>query len=438
MTWHKILVMSKAEKSSAVIGSKQLGKRTGAGGEQSINTKELSGASIQVVDSRDDLDDPDDNQLPLSRAIIAEIEKTEKTDSIAASDDEVSTDARKVNELRQAILELRVYTCKLKGTNRHLQRQNESVKEENTSLIHTVRRLEQDGSDLQEENEQLRSELELLKKSKLDTTMSTLSSHGDDVVPGEDKSLETDLVPLSITIEPDMEYMPKSDLANDAQDIEETTKLTNKSCVTPTSDVGGLADDVQDEEETPKTTNRRRVTPTSDSPLMKLKDTLYDIDELKITVTNDEEEEEDDNISLLRMELGKSREQCEELQTDLKKIAQDYWKQREDMKVYQFRIEELKIENKELQRLKWVEAEVDAMWAMVKKMDKENREWEFELGRLRADKEVLKATIVDKSNEIAELQEKLRNAPCPEWVHRRMDDIQNDLHQMKTEQHGLC
>lgn len=402
-------MMSKAEKSTAVIGSK-LDKSTSADGEQSINTKQISGVSIQVVDSRDDLDDPDDDQCPLSRAIIDEMDETEtetKTDGSAAADKKISTDTRKVNELRQAILELRVYTCKLKGTNRHLQRQNELVKEENTCLSNTVRRLEKDGSSLQEENEQLRRELELLKKGKLDTTMSTLSSHGDDVVADdEEKSRENDIVSLSVTSDQEMDYIPKSDLIDDVQDKEETIELTNKPCVTP----------------------------TSDSPLMKLKDTLYDIDELHITVTNDEEEYDVNN---LRMELGKCREQCEELQTDLKKIAQDYWKQREDMKVYQFRIDELQIENKELQRLKWVEAEVDAMWAMVKKMDKENSEWEFELGRLRAEKEVLKAAIVNKSNEIAELQEKLRNAPCPEWVQRKMDDIQNDLNQMKTEQHRL-
>ena len=383
----------KAEKSGAVIISNR------ADGEQSINTKQQHLVHIKVVDSRDDpfADNPDDDQRPLSRVIIDEIEETEtKTDgsAAAAADEEVSADERKVTELRQAILELRVYTCKLKGTNRHLQRQNELVKEENTSLANAVRRLEKDGSSLEEENEQLRRELELLKRGKLDSTMNTLSSHGDDVVTDDEKSHENDLVPLSITFDSEMEYLPGSDLSNAVQDEEDTIKVTNKP----------------------------RVTPASDSPLMKLKDTMYDIDELKITVTNDEEEEEDD-VNYLRMELGKCREQCEELQADLKEIAQDYWKQREDMTVHQFRIDELQIENNELQRLKWVEAEVDAMWALVKKMDKENSEWEFELGRLRADKEVLKAAIVDKSNEIAELQEKLRNRNASQ---RKIDDIQND------------
>lgn len=348
------MMSTEAEKSSAVIGGK-LGKSTTADGEQSINTKQRSGVSIPFGDSRDDLftDDPDNDQHEIEKTEI----KTDANGSAAAHNEVLPADTRKVTELWQAILELRVYTCKLKGTNRHLQRQNELVKEENTSLINTVRRLEKDGSSLQEENEQLRMELELLKKGKLDTTMSTIpSSHDDDVVANDDEeSRENDLVPVSLTIDPEMEYVPKNDFADD---------------------------DVEDEEESTKLTNKPRVTLTPDSPLMKLNDALYcDIGELKITVTNDEDEEDDD-IDNLRMELGKCREECEELQTDLKMIAQDYWKQREDMKVYQFRIDELQIENKELQHLKRVEAEVDAMWAVVKKMDNVNDNVTLSLARL--------------------------------------------------------
>ena len=383
--------------SSAIIGNVE--KR-----EQSNNIKQQPGVRIQVVDSRGDHDD----QRHSYRDNIAEKEEAET--KTQAADDQVPADKRKVNELRQAILELRVYTCKLKGTNRHLQRQNELVKEENMTLANTVHRLEMDGISLKEENEQLRRELELLKKDKLDTTMSTLSSHGDDVLEIEEKSHTIDLVPLSITIDPKLEFIPtiehRDDDSDEVQHKKETTKLMNKPVV---------------------------VTPKSGStPLTKSRDTLYDIDELKSTITNDEEEDDDVN---LRMELGKYKEQCQELQMDLRKIAQDYWKQREDLKEYQLRINELQTENIELQRLKWVEAEVDAMWALVKKWDKENSKWDMELETLRADKEVLKASIVDKSNEIAELKKMIRNGPCPEWVQVKMDDIQNDLKQMKIEHH---
>eukprot|EP00985_Skeletonema_marinoi_P022767 scaffold14713_cov82-Skeletonema_marinoi.AAC.2 len=135
------------------------------------------------------------------------------------------------------------------------------------------------------------------------------------------------------------------------------------------------------------------------------------------------------------MELGQCREQCEELQKDLKKIAQDYWKQREELKEYRSRADELQTKKVESERLKWVEAEVDTMWAQVKKTDKANQEWLVELETLRAEKEVLRASVVDKSNEIAELKEKLRNAPCPDWIQSALQDIQNDLKQMKMEQH---
>jgi hypothetical protein len=361
-----------------------------------------SGIRIQVADSRGDLcSDHLDDQRPASRDNIAEKEdfiETITRDETAAADDqvqEVPADTRKVNELRQAILELRVYTCKLKGTNRHLQRQNDIVKGENMSLANTVLSLERDGLSLMEENEQLRKELEMLKKSKLDTTMSSISSHGDDVAEIEEKSDTIDLVPLSISIDSKLDNVPT------------TENRDNDS------------DEFQHKKEAAKLINKPMITPD------KSRDTLYDIDE----------EEEEDDVNL-RMELGKYREQCEELQTDLRKIAQDYWKQREDLKEYQSRIHELQAENNELQRLKWVEAEVDAMWALVKKWDKDNSKWDMELETLRADKEALKASIVDKSNEIAELKKILRNAPCPEWVKEKMDEIQNDLKQMKIHRHS--
>jgi len=387
-----------AEKSTAVVG-----KRTNI--EQSINTHQQSAIRIHLIDSRDDLlPDVDDDNRPLSRDNSDEKEEAETKPK---NETAISADARKINELRQAILEMRVYTCKLKGTNRHLQRQNELVKGENTSLANTIHRLEKDGIVLREENEQLRRELKLLKKGTLDTNMSIISSLGDDVCEIDENSHVNDLVPLSITIDPKLQFSPTQHNgggeSDDVQDNEETTKLIGKPCVTPTSDLRTL------------TTSR---------------DTLF-FDEPNIT--NDKEKDDDVN---LRMELGQCREQCEELKKDLKKIAEDYWKQREELKEYRSRAaDELQTKKGESERLRWVEAEVDAMWAQVKKTDKANQEWLVELETLRAEKEVLRASVVDKSNLIAELKEKLRNAPCPDWIQSALQDIQNDLKQMKMEQH---
>ncbi|KAK1741440.1 hypothetical protein QTG54_007918 [Skeletonema marinoi] len=375
--------------------------------EQSINTHQhQQSIRIHVIDSRDDIFTVvDDDKRPLSRDNSDEKEEAETKPK---NETATSADARKITELRQAILEMRVYTCKLKGTNRHLQGQNELVKGENTSLANTIHRLEKDGIVLREENEQLRRELKLLKKGTLDTNMSIISSLGDDVCEIDENSLANDLVPLSITIDPKLQFTPTQHNgggeSDDVQDNEKTTKLIGKPCVTPTSDLRTL------------TTSR---------------DTTF-FDEPNITITNDEEENDDVN---LRMELGQCREQCEELQKDLKKIAQDYWKQREELKEYRSRADELQTKKGESERLKWVEAEVDAMWAQVKKTDKANQEWLVELETLRAEKEVWRASVVDKSNEIAELKEKLRNAPCPDWIQSALQDIQNDLKQMKMEQH---
>eukprot|EP00985_Skeletonema_marinoi_P009213 scaffold4257_cov150-Skeletonema_marinoi.AAC.5 len=343
--------------------------------EQSINTHQQS-IRIHVIDSRDDIFTVvDDDKRPLSRDNSDEKEEDETKPK---NETATSADARKITELRQAILEMRVYTCKLKGTNRHLQGQNELVKGENTSLANTIHRLEKDGIVLREENEQLRRELKLLKKGTLDTNMSIISSLGDDVCEIDENSLANDLVPLSITIDPKLQFSPTQHgggESDDVQDNEETTKLIGKPCVTPTSDLRTL------------TTSR---------------DTLF-FDEPNITVTNDEEENDD--------------------------------KQREELKEYRSRADELQTKKGESERLKWVEAEVDAMWAQVKKTDKANQEWLVELETLRAEKEVWRASVVDKSNEIAELKEKLRNAPCPDWIQSALQDIQNDLKQMKMEQH---
>ena len=394
MTSSTDLLEADKDKSTAVVS-----KRT-TNIEQSINTHQhQQSIRIHVIDSRDDLfTDVDDDKRPLSRDNSDEKEEAETKPK---NETATSADARKITELRQAILEMRVYTCKLKGTNRHLQRQNELVKGEKTSLANTIHRLEKDGTVLREGNEQLRRELKLLKKGTLDTNMSIISSLGDDVCEIDENSHVNDLVPLSITIDQKLQF-------------------------SPTQHGGGESDDVQDNEEAIKPC----VTPTSDLRMLTTsRDTLF-FDEPNIT--NDEEENDDVN---LRMELGQCREQCEELQKDLKKIAQDYWKQREELKEYRSRADELQTKKGESERLKWVEAEVDAMWAQVKKTDKANQEWLVELETLRAEKEVWRASVVDKSNEIAELKEKLRNAPCPDWIQSALQDIQNDLKQMKMEQH---
>ena len=340
---------------------------------------------LQIDDTRDDQIsdiDQDDKQYPPSRGC---------TDEAGVCDDNMSSDERKISELRKAILELRVYTCKLKGTNRHLQRQNDLVKEENKSLTNVICRLEEDRAKLKEENEQLRDDLGV---GKVDTTISTLSSLDDDMFEFDEKPQVNDHVPLSV--------------------VTINSKLENVSAA---QNSGDDAHDVEHKGEEA----------TSSTPMKKARDTLYDINELQITTTNDGEEMEN-----LRIELEHSREQCEELQGDLKKIANEYWMQREEFKKCQFRNDELTVENDGLKRLKWIEDEVDTLWAHVKEMDMANNETLGKLESVLAEKKELEEVIANQSSEIVELNARLQTGlPCPDWVHIRMDEIQNDLKKMR-------
>jgi chromosome segregation ATPase len=87
--------------------------------------------------------------------------------------------------------------------------------------------------------------------------------------------------------------------------------------------------------------------------------------------------------------------------------------------------------------LKWIENEVDARWLEVKKMDKAKSERRDQLEALLTERQELLDTIVDKSTEINRLKAKLANSPVPGWVQTRIDEIQEDLKQMKRDQHCL-
>jgi hypothetical protein len=313
------------------------------------------------------------------------------------------------------------------------------VKEENLSLTNTVNRLEEGGTTLKEENEQLRRELELLKTGKADTTMplndSTFSTLelGDDVFEFDEGLHANDLNPLPFTTDTEFQHTPTfqqgSDHSDDVQDKEETIKLVDK----PGSDD---SDNVKDEEEAiklidiPDEQNTYKRDMSNLTPSIKSRDTLYDIDELRVTITNEDEDDED---ATLRMKEELCRDQCEELQRDLEKIAKDFWGQSEELKKCQFRIEELQTENDELKCLKWFEAEVDAIWAHVKKEDKASSDKLAEMeSSLLVERDELKASVVDKSNEIAELKAKLRNSPCPKMVSTIQKDLEYELEDLKA------
>jgi len=384
-----------------------VGKRTDEEQEQ-FNDDDSGIFGIHIVDSRDDLFPEEDEQRPLSYESIEEkdVAEAQTQNEAAANDDALSAEAQMLNELRQALLMLR-------GINRQLQRENDLVQEENS-------RLDDVATTLREENEKLRRELELLKTDKADTTTSydltssslsivssdATSSLDDDVFEFDERSHSNDLHPLShFAFDTEFNYTPiaqrGSEDSDDVQDKEETIKLIDKSS---------------------KPQSHQRY--MSDLTLsIKSRDTLYDIDELKITTT------EDDEDVTLRMKLELKRDQCKELQTDLEKIAQAFWEQSEELKECQLRIKELQTENDELNCLKWVEAEVDAMWAHVKKEDKANSE---RLASLLDERDELKASVVDKSKEIAELNAKLRDAPCPKMVSTIQKDLEYLLEDLKA------
>jgi chromosome segregation ATPase len=425
------------------IGSKMVSQETceedhiaaGVGNKRTHEEQSINNICIQTVDSHDDLLIEEDEQRPPSSEPIAEIDtdaQNQNNEAPAIDIIPVSAESQMVNELRQALLELRVYICKLRGINRHLQREIDVVKEENLSLTNTVDRLEEGRTTLREENEHLRKELELLKAGNVDTTMplndSTFSSIGDDVFEFDEGLHANDFNPHPVTNNTEFRHVPTSpqgrDHSNYVEDEEEAIDRLGSDD----------SDDVQDKEENfklinkPGTPNLYNPDKSNVTHSIKSRDTLCDIDELRVTTTNDDEDAED---VILRMKEELCKDQCEELQTDLKKIAHAFWEQCEELKECQSRILELQTENDELECLKWVEAEVDAIWAHVKKEDKANSDRLAKLeSSLLVERDELRASVVDKSNEIAALKAQLRNSPCPKMV--CLKDLESLLDDLKA------
>ena len=388
-----------------------LSKRTDE--EQSISNDEESGIlGIQIADSRDDLFDKQEDQCPSSDECVEENEvvQSQLQHEAAADDIKGSADAHNnmVTELRHALLMSR-------GINRQLQKENDMIKEENISLAETAHRLAEDWTDLREENEQMFEELEMLRAGKAESTplndisSSTLSGaslsstflQGDHLFEFDESSHANDLNSPPFAIDADFQYVPIAQQgsvdSNDILDNEETAKFIYKL---------------------KESNSERRMSDMTES--MKSRDTLYDIDELKVTTTKDDDDEDDVTI---RMKLELKRDQCNELQKDLEKTAQAFWEQSEDLNKCQSLVVKLQTENDELRCFKWVEAEIDNMWARVKGMDKVKDMYIS----LLAEKDELKACVIDKSNKIAELKAELENTVQPEMVQSRIDEIEKDL-----------
>jgi chromosome segregation ATPase len=435
-----------------------------AGEKQSINPtnseEELKlDVGIQIVDSRDDLFAEQEDQYPSSNnesvkeKEVADVQTQYEAAAAVGRDDKGSADAQMVKELREALL-------KVRETNRHLQNENDHIKEEYISLADVAHKMAEDWATLREENEQLRKELETLKTGKADSTplnditSSTLSEvssastslKGDCLLDFDDSSHANELHSLPFTIDADFQYIPIAQQgsvdSDDVLDNEETVKFIDR----------------------PSNINSHSRNMSDLSLSLKSRDALYDIDELKITTTNDG----DDEDVTLRMKLELKRDECNELQKDLEKIAEAFWQQTEELTECQSRIVKLQTENDELRCLKWIETEVDTMWSHVKEMDevkdvcdhllaendelkasvneKSNEIAELKLVQSKVDGVQedleallleLKASLVEKTNEIEELKEQHRNAPCPDWVQSSIDEIREDLEVILAEREQL-
>ena len=377
--------------------------------EQSSESPDLLG--IQIVDSRDEDLFSEQNELRLQSS-----ESMEDKEYVANGSTEtkaVSDDAQMVSELRQALL-------KLRGLNRHLQRENDKVKRENTTLASDAHKANDIASTLLQENEQLKKELELLKAAKDEVEVedddapgvndTTFHSLDDDVFEFEESHSQymDNMDPLPFTIDTNYEYQYESlavqgsgsDGSDGPVQAEEKIKLIDKS-------------------------GRPNLY------MYQTSDLTQHSEELKQSTTDDDED------VTLHMKLALKSDKCDELQRDLAKFAQAFWEQSEEMDQCQRQIKKLETENKELRCLKWIENEVDAMWLEVKKMDKAKSERRDQLEALLTERQELLDTIGDKSTEINRLKAKLANSPVPEWVQTRIDEIQEDLKQMKRDQHCL-
>ena len=308
-----------------------------------IKKSESDFFGILHIDSREDLFPKQDEESTLYGEAIESNEEAETQTEILSHDDALRAYAQMATELRQALL-------KLRGINRHLQRENEMVKKENTCLASEAHGADEIITTLQRENHQLKKEIERLKLVKADDTYVI----DDTLQPLTDDDFEIDSLPFEI-------------------------------------------------------------------------DTNFEYAHLVQQGSDDANED----VSLhLKLEL--KRDECAELQKDLEKFAEAFFEQSEELSQCQRRNKELQTENEELKVLKRVEAEVDAMWAQVKEADKKKSDMRDQLETLLLDRKALRASLVSKSNEVAELK-KLQSASEPECVQSRIDCIQEDLKRMKQD-----
>lgn len=396
------------ENSTAVIVGRKL---TYEEEEQSSDSPALLG--IQIVDSRDEDLFSEQNELRLQSS--ESMEDKEEVANASTETTAVSDDAQMVSELRQALL-------KLRGLNRHLQRENDKVKRENTTLASDAHKANDIASTLLQENEQLKKELELLKSAAKvevedddapgvnDTTFHSLDNDVFEFEEPHSQGMDDNMDPLPFSIDTNYQYQYESlavhgsgsdESDNGPVQAEETIKLIDKS-------------------------GRPNLYTYQTSDL------TQHSEELQQSTTDD-----DDEDVTLHMKLALKSDKCDELQKDLEKFAQAFWEQSEEMDQCQRQIKKLQKENEELSCLKWVENEVDAMWLEVKKMDKAKSERRDQMEAFLTERQELLDTVVEKTNEINRLKAKLANSPVPEWVQTRIDEIEEDLKQMKRDQNCL-
>ena len=265
-------------------------KRTGE--KQSINptnSEEELDVGIQIVDSRDDLFAEQEDQYPsfnnesVKEKEVADVQtQYEAAAAAVGHDDKGSADAQiMVNELREALL-------KVRENNRHLQSENDHIKEEYISLADVAHKMAEDWAALREENEQLLKELEMLKTGKADSTPSnditssalsdvssaSTSLKGDRLLDFDDSSHANELHSLPFTIDADFQYIPIAQQgsvdSDDVLDNEETVKFIDR----------------------PSNINSHSRNMSDLSLSLKSRDALYDINELKTATTTDGDDED--------------------------------------------------------------------------------------------------------------------------------------------------
>ena len=372
-----------------------------------INTDaDESSKSLLIVDSRDDLFSEQDDRQCSDKKVVAE------TNSVTSDDDVGDDQIDIVAELRQSVLTLR-------RINYHLQNENDRVIEENISLANTLQRMNEDRVDLREDNQALREKMELLKTEHAGTTcpsneitssaLSDVSTSNtslleDHVYEFDESSHANDLSSPPFTIESDFHYMLDAQQESAQKESVGSEFLDNGE----TNFDNAI-----------KTSQKNRRNMSDSTQSMKSRERLYDIDELKITTSNDEDEED----VTIQMKLEMKRDQCMELQKDLENTTEAFWEKSEELKECRYLIDKLHAENDELKCFQWVEKELDSMWARVKDMDNAR----LMCDSLLSEKDILQASVIEQSNQIADLEAKLQHSPNPEVVQSKVDEIQTDL-----------